>query len=176
VDVATPRDLRDALGRLREGAQASLMVQARGSQPRVLNISVGSTPVLPDSPDSGRLRSRLAAELWFKERMETALGRPGGLQRNVALLGLGVLLMQSGFHDLALKDALERVDLPPGAGISSGAVSYLRGLCLQSLGRQQESKRQFELAAAQTDATLGSNDGPPVSERARRALAASSGS
>ncbi len=176
ADVAAPRDLEDALGRLREGAQASLMVQARGSQPRVLNISVGSTAVLPDAPDSGRLRSRLAAELWFKERMETAMGRTGGLQRNVALLGLGALLMQSGLNESALRDALERVDLPPGAGLSSGAVSYLRGLCLQSLGRQQEAKRQFELAAAQADATLGSNDGPPVSERARRALASSSGS
>ncbi|HZI94183.1 MAG TPA: PEGA domain-containing protein [Patescibacteria group bacterium] len=170
--IATPRDLSAALATLHEGAQASMSLQGAGAPARQVNIIVGTTPVMlsPDAP--GGFSSRLAAELSFRARLEEALGHPGSDERNAALLSLAVLLMKNGMYEAALGEALERLSLAPGAGISAGTVSYLKGLCLQRLNRIPEARQQLTAASTQLDATLWSHDGPPVAERARRLLQA----
>ena len=85
-------------------------------------------------------------------------------------LNLAVSLMQKGQYDPALTEALNRLKLPDGPGLSAGTVSYLRGICLKALKKLPEARQQLEAASTQTDATLWSHDGPPVAERARRLL------
>ncbi|HKY34085.1 MAG TPA: PEGA domain-containing protein [Candidatus Polarisedimenticolia bacterium] len=169
--LASPRDLASAISELPEGAQASLAVQPPRGMPRQVNVALGSSPVMAAMDDPGLLYAVLAAEMSFRARWEAAMSRPASLERTAALLNLAVAFMHAGLNDAALRDALGPLTLPGGAGISSGTISYLRGLCLHRLKRLQEARQHLEAAAGQPDATLWSHDGPPVAERARRLLA-----
>ena len=168
--VASAADLDRVVAGMKEGAQASLMLQGAGQAPRQVNVAIASTPLLVPPAKLDHLRSAFAAEMAYKARLESALGRPASPERNVALLNLGAILMEAGRLEEALKDAFNQVNLPAGGGISSGTSSYLRGLCLQRLGKLAEAREQLGQAARQTDATLWSNDGPAVADRARRLL------
>ncbi len=170
--IRNPSDLAEALAGLREGARASLTLQAPGQQPRQVNVTIGSTPVIAPPEVPGRLDTVTAARLAFKARMEAATGHPGSAGRTAALLGLASILMQHREYEAALTDALSKASLPPGPGISGGTVSYMRAQCLKALGRPAEARRELETAAGQSDSTLWTNDGPPVADRARRALQA----
>lgn len=168
--LARPRDLESAMAVMKEGGQASLMVQTSGAAPRPLNVALGSTPMMVGMDEPAMLYTRLAAEMSWRSRMEGSTGRADSPERVTSLLNLAVSLMQRGAWDTALKESLDRLNLPPGPGISAGTVGYLRGVCLKALKRLPEARQQLEAAAGQSDATLWSHDGPPVAERARRLL------
>ena len=168
--LASAADLDKAISTLKEGAQASLMLQAPGAAPRQVNNALGATPVMVSMDDPAQLYARLAAEMAWRARSETASGMAASVERGASLLNLSVALMQAGSYEAALKE-LNQLTLPAGAGISSGTVSYLLGMCLKALKKLPEARQQLEAAADQPDATLWSNDGPPVAERARRLMA-----
>ncbi len=173
--VERAADLDKAVAGMAPGTRASLTLQQPGRQPRVVNVTIGATPVMPAPRDPARLGSVLAANLSFRARLEEALDRSGGQDHTSALLGLGVLLMGEGQCQAALTGAFEVVSPPRGAGISAGTASYLRALCLKRLGRAEEARRWLQEAASQPDATLGTNGGPPVAERAARLLEGAAG-
>jgi len=79
--------------------------------------------------------------------------------------------MREGQCQAALREGLNEVALPDGPGVSAGTVRYLEGVCLEKLNRPEDARRSFELAAGAAEATLWTNDGPPVAERAQRRLA-----
>lgn len=168
--VVTPAQIDLVISDLRPGSQASLTVQSPGAPPRTVNVVIGTTPVLAGTDAASGPSARLAAEMAFRARMESALGRAPGLERGTALLSLALALMRAGQPEAALRDALSKVELPEGPGISAGTAAYLRGLCFQAIKRPLEARKQLELAAGQSGATLWTRDGPPVAERARRLL------
>ena len=104
-----------------------------------------------------------ALALAFTFRAATAQGSPA--ETMVARLNLGVVLMRLGNWARALAE-IERVTLPPGTGVSHGTVQYLRGLCLEALGRAGEAEHALQAAAASE--SLLTEDGPPVRELAGR--------
>ena len=63
---------------------------------------------------------------------------------------------------------LERVQLADGAGVGSGTVQYLRGLCADKLGSRAEAEAAFKAATASE--SLLTEDGPPVRELAQARL------
>ncbi len=170
--LTTPRDLDAAVSSLKSGAQASLMLQTSGTAPRPVNVMVANSPMMALLDDPAQLYTRLAAEMSWRARAEAAAGKADSQERVTALLNLAIALMEKRQYDAALKDSLDRLNLPAGPGISGGTVAFLKGLCLKALDRLPEARQQLEVSAAQGDATIWTNDGPPVAERARRLLTA----
>jgi hypothetical protein len=148
-----------------------MTLQTPGEVPRQVNLDIGTTPVILRADAPGELRSRFVSEMSFVSRLEADSGRSGGATRSAALLNLGVALMREGQCQAALREGLNEVALPDGPGVSAGTVRYLEGVCLEKLNRPEDARRSFELAAGAAEATLWTNDGPPVAERAQRRLA-----
>ncbi|HEY3176806.1 MAG TPA: PEGA domain-containing protein [Candidatus Polarisedimenticolia bacterium] len=168
--IDSSRGLENAVSAMKEGTQASLTLQRPGSAPRQVNVMIGSTPVVLPYLDRDDLSSRAAAELHFRGSMEAALGRPAGAERTAALLSLGLLLMRVGLYNAAIDDALLKVSAPEGPGLSAGTIAYLKGIAYWRINKLVEARQQLTYATTQPDATMWSNGGPPVAERARRAL------
>ena len=169
--LSKPLDLESILAGMREGSRASMTLQTPGEVPRQVNLDIGTTPVILRADAPSELRSRFVSEMSFVSRLEADSGRSGGAVRSAALLNLGVALMREGQCQAALREGLAEVTLPDGPGVSAGTVRYLEGICLEKLNRPEDARRSFELAAGATEATLWTNDGPPVAERAQRRLA-----
>jgi len=170
-DLRKPLDLESILSGMREGSRASMMLQTPGETPRQVNLDIGTTPVILRADAQGGLRSRFVSEMSFVSRLEADAGRSSGATRSAALLNLGVALMREGQCQAALREGLSEVSLPEGPGVSAGTVRYFEGLCLEQLNRHEDARRSFGLAAEADEATLWTNDGPPVAERAQRRLA-----
>jgi len=90
-------------------------------------------------------------------------------ERSAAALNLAIVDMHLGNYDDA-QAALADAHLADGSGVSAGTVSYLSGVCLESLGKGAEAQAAFTKAAAATQARL-SLEGPLVAPLARQRLA-----
>ena len=132
---------------------------------QTVTVTVGTTPVLipENSPDI--LYNKALCDYRQISRGEDDL-----LNRSLALLNLGIAFMHFRSYDKALSDALNVASLPAGDGISRGTVRYYQGQCYLKKDLVPEARTAFQDAVAAADATLESNDGPPVSARARKLL------
>jgi predicted negative regulator of RcsB-dependent stress response len=110
--------------------------------------------------DSTLLYNRALLEL--QDMVGTA---PNSVERSAAQLNLAIAHMRLGNWDEALA-ALKDVQLPEGAGVSAGTISYLTGLAHEGAGRTADAQTAFAKAAAATQARLGA-DGPLVAPLAQ---------
>ena len=130
-----------------------------------VTLTVGTTPVLlpMNSPDV--LYNKALCDY-----RQISRGDDDAMSRSLALVDLGIAFMHFRSYDKALSEALNVTNLPAGSGISRGTVRYYQGLCLLKKDLVPEARTAFQEAAASADATLESNDGPPVPARARKLL------
>jgi tetratricopeptide (TPR) repeat protein len=130
-----------------------------------LSVTVESTPVLLPLNAPDRLYNKALCDY-----RQISKGADEPADRALALLNLGLAFMHFRAYDKALSEALSVVSLPAGGGISRGTVRYYQGLCYLKKDLVPEARTAFQEAAASTEATLESNDGPPVAGRARNLL------
>jgi len=103
--------------------------------------------------------------LGLRSRVSSAVGQA---DEGVVRLHLAVALMRVGNWAEARRE-LNRVQLPPGPGVSNGTVHYLLGLCHEALGQPAEAARAWKAAAAEKDSLL-TEDGPAIKDLAERKL------
>jgi len=132
---------------------------------QTVTVTVGTTPVLipENSPD-------ILYNKALSDYRQISRGGDDPLSRSLALLNLGIGFMHFRSYDKALSEALNVVNLPAGGGISRGTVRYYQGQCYLKKELIPEARTAFQDAVAAVDATLESNDGPPVPARARKLL------
>jgi tetratricopeptide (TPR) repeat protein len=93
------------------------------------------------------------------------------LERNIALLNIGLCHMHFGEFDVAFEQ-LRQVQLNRMTGIGPGTLQYRIAQCYGELGYRQEAAEALNEAARFPQNTLFSDDGPAVGKEAKRALAA----
>jgi hypothetical protein len=163
--IASVAELRLRINGLRPGtAELPLEVRAPGGQSRKIAAPVALVPDTIPMRDPSLSYNRVLLEL--EEQAATAGATTAGA---AARLNLAVVQMRLSNWDDALA-SLEAVKLPDGAGVSSGTVAYLMGLCLESLGRTADALAAFKRAAAATDARL-SYEGPLIAPLAQQRIA-----
>lgn len=170
AELERAADLVNIQAGLKPASQVSLMIQKPGASPSVRNAKVGTTLRMPPPEEPGRIDAVALALLSQRARLEAATGRSATPEGKAALLGLGTLLMHAGLHEQALDEAFGRLEMTETTGISRGTVDFLSGVCLQKTGRLLEARQRYVDAASQPEATILTNDGPPVADRARRYL------
>lgn len=151
-------------GGWKEADRAAFGVMREGPV-QTVTVTVGATPVLipENSPDT--LYNKALGDY-----RQISRGGDDPLSRSLALLNLGIAFMHFRSYDKALSEALNGVNLPAGGGISRGTVRYYQGQCYLKKDLIPEARTAFQDAVAAADATLESNDGPPVPARARKLL------
>jgi tetratricopeptide (TPR) repeat protein len=102
--------------------------------------------------------------LRLRERLREATPADAGAVR----LNLAIVEMRLGQYQQAIAQ-FEQVQLPDGAGVSAGTVSYLLGLCYEALGRRAEATTAYTNASKSTDSRL-SYMGPPTAPLAQERL------
>jgi len=137
----------------------------RDTATQTLSVTVESTPVLLPLNAPDRLYNK---DLCDYRQISRGADEPA--DRALALLNMGLAFMHFRAYDKALSEALSVVSLPAGSGISRGTVRYYQGLCYLKKDLVPEARTAFQEAAASTEATLESNDGPLVAGRARNLL------
>jgi tetratricopeptide (TPR) repeat protein len=137
----------------------------RDTATQSLSVTVESTPVLLPLNAPDRLYNK---DLCDYRQISRGADEPA--DRALALLNMGLAFMHFRAYDKALSEALSVVSLPAGGGISRGTVRYYQGLCYLKKDLVPEARTAFQEAAASTEATLESNDGPLVAGRARNLL------
>jgi tetratricopeptide (TPR) repeat protein len=132
---------------------------------QTVTVTVGATPVLipENSPD-------LLYNKALCDYRQISRGDDEPMNRSLALVNLGIAFMHFRSYDKALSEALNVANLPAGGGISRGTVRYYQGQCYLKKELIPEARTAFQDAVAAVDATLESNDGPPVPARARKLL------
>jgi PDZ domain-containing protein/PEGA domain-containing protein len=148
----------------KEKERVTLGVQ-RESALQTLSLTVGTTPELLPMSSPDILYNKALCDY-----RQVSRGDDEPMSRSLALLNLGIAFMHFRAFDRALTEALNLANLPAGGGVSRGTVRYYQGLCLLKKELVPEARTAFQDAAAASDATLESNDGPPVAVRARKLL------
>ena len=147
----------------REAATGRLIL--RQGPVQSITVPVGTTPMLIPENSPEILYNKALCDY-----RQISRGDDDPLNRSLALLNLGIAFMHFGSYDKALSDALNVANLPAGAGISRGTVRYYQGQCYLKKDLIPEARTAFQEAVTAADATLESNDGPPISARAKRLL------
>jgi tetratricopeptide (TPR) repeat protein len=163
--VMSVADLRAVMAGLDQAGSVTLDVSGADGQTRQVSATTAMVPDLLPLRDSSLLYNR--AVLTLGGRAATALSP---IEKASAQLNLAIALIRLGNWDDALA-ALDQVKLDDGPGVSTGTVSYLRGLALEGAGRGAEARAAFTEAASAASARLGS-DGPLIAPLARQKLAA----
>jgi hypothetical protein len=156
-------DLESRLASLQPGQQISLGVRSRTGQNTTVPLVLRRVPALVTTGDRALPANVTVAVL----RALSATTTDPALQP-IVKLNLAAALVRSGDGREA-QALLKEVSLPPGPGVSAGAVQYLLGEAALAQG-DQSGARQYWEAAAQAEGRLTS-DGPSVKALAARALA-----
>jgi tetratricopeptide (TPR) repeat protein len=146
------------------GEAVSLSIR-RAGQNKNLTFNVGESPVLIPLYSPDLLYNKALADYRQMSR-----GGDQPLDRALAQVNLGLAFMHFKAYDKALSESFSVVNLPAGSGISRGTVRYYQGLCYLKKDLVPEARTAFQEAAAASEATLESNDGPPVAARAKNLL------
>ncbi len=162
--VTNAQSLSAASDRWKEKDKITLGIRRAGVA-RSLSLVVGRTPVLIPMNSPDRLYNKALCDY-----RQLSRGADDPLDRALALLNLGIGFMHFKSYDKALSEALSLSNLPAGSGISRGTVRYYQGLCYLKKDLVPEARTAFQDAASSSEATLESNDGTPVSIRARKLL------
>jgi tetratricopeptide (TPR) repeat protein len=137
----------------------------RDATTQSIGLTVESTPVLIPLYSPDRLYNKALCDY-----RQLARGADDPFQRALAQVNLGLAFMHFQAYDKALSESFNVVNLPAGVGISRGTVRYYQGLCYLKKDLVPEARTAFQEAAASPEATLESNDGPPVAARAKNLL------
>ena len=162
--VTQARALSVATAGWKENDRLTFSVR-RDAATQNLSLTVASTPVLLPLYAPDRLYNKALCDY-----RQVSRGADGPLERSFALLNLGLAFMHFRAYDKALSEAFNDLNLPVGAGISRGTIRYYQGLCYLKKDLVPEARAAFQEAAASPEATLDSNDGPPVAPRAKNLL------
>ncbi len=90
------------------------------------------------------------------------------LEKNVALLNIGLCHMHFAEYDLAFEQ-LRQVQLDRQVGIGPGTVQYRISQCYRELGYKKESGESLQEAARFSQNTIFSDDGPSLQREIKRA-------
>lgn len=146
--VASVADLRTILAA--QSGSGPLALEVKGAAGAVKKVSSPVTTVVDTLAvrDPALLANRALLDL------QTAVAvAPAGIQRVAATINLAIVHLKLGSWDDALA-ALKDVQLPDGAGVSAGTVTYLNGLALEGLGRTSDAQAAFTKAATSPQARL----------------------
>jgi Flp pilus assembly protein TadD len=124
---------------------------------------VRMTPRLISLSDQTLLANRLLVD--FRTRL---LSPADAVEESVIRLNLAAALARLQAWGDA-RTELQRVKLPDQAGVGSGTVQYLLGVCAENLGNRAEAEAAYR-AAVSSESWL-TDDGPPVKELAEARLA-----
>ena len=174
-----PGDQVLAVGGKKVDDARSLLAEASGWKPKDriafsvrrdtatqnLTLIVDETPVLIPMFSPDRLYNKDLSDY-----RQASRGADDAYARALAQVNLGLAFMHFQAYDKALSEAFNVVSLPAGGGISKGTIRYYQGLCYLKKDLIPEARTAFQEAASSPEATLESNDGPPVSIRARNLL------
>jgi hypothetical protein len=156
-------DFESKLASLQPGQQISLGVRSRSGQSTAVPVLLRRVPAMVTTGDRALPANVTVAVL----RALSATTTDPALQP-IVKLNLAAALIRSGDGREA-QALLKDVSLPPGPGVSAGAVQYLLGEAALAQGDQAGARQHWE-AAAQAEGRLTS-DGPSVKALATRALA-----
>ena len=137
----------------------------RDASTQNISLTVETTPVLIPLFSPDRLYNKALCDY-----RQFARGADDPFQRALAQVNLGLAFMHFQAYEKALSESFNVVTLPAGGGISRGTVRYYQGLCYLKKDLVPEARTAFQEAAASPEATLESNDGPPVAARAKNLL------
>ena len=104
----------------------------------------------------------------FKKAMNISTNN---VEKNVALLNIGLCLMHFGEYDAAF-DQLRQIQLTRNPGIGQGTVQYRIAQCYRELGYLKEAQDTLQDAAKYSQNTIYSDDGPPLNTEIKRAQSA----
>lgn len=162
--VKSVADLRARIAAVKPPAgDLVLNVKKAGGDARSVTVPVVFVPDALPMRDPGLLYNRLLIGL-----QDAAKVARTPAERSAAALNLAIVQMRLGNFDDA-QASLNDAHLPDGAGVSSGTVAYLQGLCLEALGRGADAQAAFTKAAAAAQARL-SSEGPLVAPLAKQKL------
>ncbi len=162
--ASTPELLAQVESR-KAGDVLALAVQGRsGGAPRVVELQLDATPQEIPLNDPGVLYNKVMMDL--RQQVE---GYPGSEGAAFARLNLGLAAMHFGDFAAAHDHFAQAVkELPRRPGLSQGTAQYYLGVALERLGYRKEALDAYAAAQSAQDATLYTNDGPPVPLLAQR--------
>ena len=164
--IASVAELRARIAAVQPpGTELSLDVKGSTGTARKATVAVAMLPDATQWRDPAPLSNLALVEL---QRALTQASTPA--DRSAVLLNLAIVHMRLSNWTEA-DSTLAQVQLPEGRGVSAGTIAYLRGRCLEELGRIVEAQAQYTAAAAANDARLW-NDGPLVAPLALQRLQA----
>ena len=164
--VKRSAELIAAVAAKKPGERLVLQVRgaAAGSQPRGVELTLGKSAREVPIFDPELVYNKVMMDL-----RAVVAGYPGSEAAAYAWLNLALCAMHfsdwSGAHDYLQK---AKAELPQRPGISRGTALYYLGLALAKLGYRPQALDAYRAAAAEKDATLIDNDGPPVAALAAR--------
>ncbi len=163
--VASTPELLALIEARKPGDTLPLQVRGEGGA-RVVELRLETTPQEIPLNDPELLYNKVMMDL--RQQVE---GYPGSEAAAFARLNLGLASMH--FSDFAAAHdhfAQAVKELPRHPGLSQGTAQYYLGVALDKLGYRKEALEAFAAAQAAGEATLYTNDGPPVSALAQRRL------
>lgn len=162
--IGTHREWIQRLRDARPGDSLRLRVEREGKS-LDLSVRLARTPRLLPGNRPDLLYTKMIAE--FRLRARTAAA---AAEKNLLRLNLALAYLRFGEFEKAIEDGFRQAQLARGAGISFGTVQYYLGVSYRNLGNQSRAREALRRAAAESDATLETHDGPLVSLRAARLL------
>ena len=165
AEGAPVRDSLELIEKVREKAPGDTLTLEinRGGASSEVPITVGTTPLEIPLNQEGFLYNKAIID--FRHLIVT---EPSA--ESMARLNLALCHMQLGDFETALKEHFPRITMRESRGISQGTVYYYTGVSYQKLEELAEAVRMFQEALNYPEATLNSNDGPPVVPLAERKL------
>jgi len=136
-----------------------LMLHLRGAAgERTLELTLAESPQEIPLHDPTLLYNKVMMDL-----RQQVVGYPGSEAAAFARLNLALCAMHFSDYAAAHEHLLKaRGELPNRPGLSQGTALYYLGLSLEQLGYREEALDAYRAAAGFPQATLFSNDGPPV--------------
>ncbi len=148
----------------------SITVNAAGGA-KTVDLLLDDAPREISLAGAGVLANKICMDL-----RQTIEGYPGSENAALARLNLGLISLglhdYSGAHDAFVK---AKNELPLAPGLSRGTAAFYAGVALEHLGYSKEALDEYTQASQDQAATLLSQDGPRVSDLAKRRIAALSG-
>jgi tetratricopeptide (TPR) repeat protein len=163
--VKNVADAQTALRALQSASSFTLGVK-RGTSTMQVTITPVNSPMEIRFDNPSLLFNRQLVS--FKKAMNISTNN---VEKNVALLNIGLCLMHFGEYDAAF-DQLRQIQLTRNPGIGQGTVQYRIAQCYRELGYLKEAQDTLQDASKYSQNTIYSDDGPPLSTEIKRAQSA----
>jgi hypothetical protein len=161
-EIKTSLDAQRSLRESQKKDQLNLSI-LRGGTPTDVSVKLLNSPMEIQFNNPSLLFNRQLIAFKKAHSLST-----NSLEKNVALLNIGLCHMHFAEYDLAF-DQLRQVQLDREVGIGPGTVQYRIAQCYRELGYKKESGESLQEAARFTQNTIFSDDGPSLQREIKRA-------